>query len=165
MTPAAIGHPAHGAAGARGRSLLAGVLRAMRPTLRLLDDGLVETILAEARGLLEALGVEVHCPEVLSLLGEHGARVDRGRRRAFLGPDLVDRALATAPRAVALHDVLGARTHDLSGTSVHFTPGSAAIHFLDGETGKARRPPSCGAARPRSSTSATRRPPWGRSRP
>jgi trimethylamine:corrinoid methyltransferase-like protein len=112
----------------------------MRPTLRLLDDGLVERILAEARGLLGSLGVEIHNDSVLALLAEHGVRLDRTTRRAFLHDAVIDAALGSAPRAVALFDVLGRQTHDLTGTNVYFTPGSAAIHVLDDATGEIRSP-------------------------
>ena len=112
----------------------------MRPTLRLLDGALIERILAEARDLLDALGVEIHNPALLDALAGHGARVDRGTSRAHLGAPLVDRALASAPREFRLHDVLGRETHHFGAGRVSFTPGSAAIHILDGETGKIREP-------------------------
>jgi len=112
----------------------------MRPTLRLLDDALIERILAEARDLLDSLGVEVHNPVLLEALAGHGARVDRASARAFLGAALVDRALASAPRDFRLHDALGRETHHFGAGHVTFTPGSAAIHILDGETGQIRKP-------------------------
>jgi trimethylamine--corrinoid protein Co-methyltransferase len=112
----------------------------MRPTLRLLDDGLVERILAEARGLLGSLGVEIHNDGVMTLLADHGARLDRSAKRAFLHDAVIDKALASAPRAIPLFDVLGRQTHELTGSNVYFTPGSAAIHVLDGETGEIRPP-------------------------
>ncbi len=112
----------------------------MRPLLRLLDDDLIERIVAEARDILDALGVEIHNPALLELLAAHGARVDRATLRAHIPGDLIDRALETAPRSFALYDVLGAKTHDFSGDTVHFTPGSAAINVLDHESGTIRRP-------------------------
>jgi len=77
---------------------------------------------------------------VLALLADHGASVDRVAQRARLPGKLVDEALAAAPHAIRLYDVLGNPTHDLSGTRVHFTPGSAAILVLDDRTGTMRRP-------------------------
>lgn len=112
----------------------------MRPTLRFLEDALIDRILDEARTLLSDLGVEVHNPGLLALLGDHGARIDAAAQRAFLPGALVDRALATAPAAFPLFDVLGRQTHDLGGDRVHFTPGSAAIHVLDERTGAVRTP-------------------------
>jgi trimethylamine--corrinoid protein Co-methyltransferase len=112
----------------------------MRPALRFLDDRLIEQILDEARSLLRTLGVTIHNQEVLSLLGDHGAEVDRSERRATLSDEIIDRALTTAPGSLKLYDVLGDQTHDLSGSNVHFTPGSSALHILDHETGEIRRP-------------------------
>ena len=112
----------------------------MRPTLRLLDDGLIERILAEARDLLRSLGVEIHNPAVLDLLADHGARVDRAATRAWLTDAILDRALESAPSGFKLFDVQGAETHHFCGTNIHFTPGSAAINILDGETWRIRKP-------------------------
>jgi trimethylamine--corrinoid protein Co-methyltransferase len=112
----------------------------MRPIFRLLDDTLIERILAEAREVLWRLGVEVHNPRVLSLLADHGAKVDREAQRVYFREELVDRAVASAPKGFKLYDVLGQETHDLSGRRIHFTPGSAAIHVLDGASGEIRRP-------------------------
>ncbi len=112
----------------------------MRPTLRFLDDQLIGRILDEARGLLRTLGVTIHNQEVLSLLGDHGAEIDRETEHTTLSDKIIDRALATAPGPFKLYDVLGHETHDLSGNNVHFTPGSAAINILDNATGEIRRP-------------------------
>lgn len=112
----------------------------MRPRLQLLEDSLAGRILDEARELLARLGVEIHNGTALSLLGDHGAPVDFAAQRARIPAALVDQALASAPRAVRLYDVRGEQTHDLSGSNVHFTPGSAAILVLDSATGTMRRP-------------------------
>jgi trimethylamine--corrinoid protein Co-methyltransferase len=112
----------------------------MRPVLRLLEDELIGKIVAEARSLLGELGVEIHNAGVLDMLADHGAPVDLAASRARLTDSLIDRALATVPRSFRLFDTLGNQTHDFSGDNVYFTPGSAAINILDGETGRMRRP-------------------------
>jgi len=112
----------------------------VRPSLRFLDDNLIERILTEAREILEQLGVEIHNPEILDLLADHGATVDRATSRAHLPTVLVDRAVETAPASFALYDALGRPSHELGGDGVCFTPGSAAINFLDHQTGQRRRP-------------------------
>jgi trimethylamine--corrinoid protein Co-methyltransferase len=111
----------------------------VRPRLRFLDDALVSRILDEARDLLATLGVEVHNEGAVELLLAHGARKDGGGR-VLVPASLVDRALRAAPRAVRLFDALGTPTHELAGDAVYFTPGSAAIHVLDGATGRIRPP-------------------------
>jgi trimethylamine--corrinoid protein Co-methyltransferase len=112
----------------------------MRPTLRLLEDALIKRIVTEARDIVGTLGVEIHNPGVLDLLDAHGARVDKSAARAFLSDDIIDRAIASAPSGFRLYDVHGRETHHFCDDRVHFTPGSAAINILDGETGAIRPP-------------------------
>jgi trimethylamine--corrinoid protein Co-methyltransferase len=106
----------------------------VRPTLKLLGDDLKNKIIEEARDLLCTLGVEIHNELVLGLLGDHGAEVDLAAQHARFTEALIDTALSTVQREFKLYDVLGNQTHDFSGDNVHFTPGSAAINILDGDT-------------------------------
>ena len=112
----------------------------MRPIYRLLQDELIEKIIAEAREVLCKLGVEIHNKLVLGMLADHGAEVDEEKWNACLTEDLIDKALGTVPRAFKLYDVLGTETHDFQGDNVYFTPGSAAINILDSRTGEMRKP-------------------------
>ena len=111
----------------------------MRPTMKFLSDDLLERIVSEGRDVICKLGVEIHNEGVLSLLADHGARVEKDSSRAFFTPDIIDRSLSSAPRAFRLFDSLGREAVDLSGDNVSFTPGSAAINILDSETGEIRR--------------------------
>ena len=113
----------------------------MRPALQFLDADLRSRIIAEARTVLCTLGVEVHNPLVLSLLGDHGATVRAADQRAIFTEALIDKALKTAPSGFKLYDATGRVAHDLSGTNVHFTPGTAAISVLD-HGAMASRPPT-----------------------
>lgn len=112
----------------------------MRPTLRLLDPDLRQRILDEARDLLDTLGLEIHNPGVQDMLLAHGARLDAATSRVCLGGPLIDRALEAAPHGFRLHDVYGNETHHFGSGTVSFTPGSAAINILDGDTGLIRKP-------------------------
>ena len=112
----------------------------MRPTLRFLGDKLIEQIVAEGRGIMCRLGIEIHNEGITSVLGDHGARIDKNTKRVYFTEDLIDRALATAPPSFKLYDVMGNEAVDLSGFNVNFTPGSAAINVLDGTTNKIRKP-------------------------
>ncbi len=114
----------------------------MRPTVRFLSDQLIEQIIAEARELLCKLGVEIHNDAVLSLLGDHSARIDNATKRAYFTPDIIDRSLQVAPDSFRLYDSLGNEAVDLSDMNVNFTPGSAAINILDHESQHSRRPTS-----------------------
>jgi trimethylamine--corrinoid protein Co-methyltransferase len=112
----------------------------MKPAFKLLGTQLVERIVAEARTVLHDLGVEIHNPGILSLLSDYGARVETETERAFLGGDLIDRALGTAPHGFRLYDALGRNAYELAGDEVHFTPGSAAIYILDHGAPATRKP-------------------------
>ncbi|MFQ5817193.1 MAG: trimethylamine methyltransferase family protein [Terriglobia bacterium] len=112
----------------------------MRPRLSLLTKELIEEIVSEGRKVLCTLGVEIHNENVVSLLADYGAEIDKERQRVRFTPDLIDRGLQTVPRAFRLYDALGRQTHDFSGDSVYFTPGSAAIRILDNHSGEMRTP-------------------------
>ena len=112
----------------------------MRPKLRFLSDELIEKIVSEAIEILCTLGVEIHNDGVLSMLSDHGAKVDKHKSRAVLTGEIIRKALETAPGSFNLYDVHGDETHDFSGDNIHFTPGSAALNLLDYETKHIRRP-------------------------
>lgn len=112
----------------------------MRPQVRFLTDGLIQQIIAEARHALSALGVEIHNDKALALLADHGARIDRQTSRAFLNDSLIDRSLASVPKSFGLFDASGSQTNDFTGNTVHFTPGSSALNYLDPRTRLMRRP-------------------------
>jgi trimethylamine--corrinoid protein Co-methyltransferase len=111
-----------------------------RPVLKFLDDGITKRIITEARSILSNLGVEINNKEILSMLHDHGARVDMTKGHVLLTDDIIDNALKKTPRSFKLYDVLGNETHDFSGFKVHFTPGSAALNILDSKTQEIRKP-------------------------
>ena len=113
----------------------------MRPAVRFLSDELIEKIVSEGRELICKLGVEIHNKAVLSMLADHGARIDMDKSRAHLTQDMIDKALESAPASFKLYDSLGNEALDLSGFKVNFTPGSAAINILD-HKGNRIRPPT-----------------------
>ena len=119
----------------------------MRPVVRFLSDELKERIISEAREILCRLGVEIHNKSILSMLQEHGAKVEMDRYHVLLTDEIIDRALEAVPHSFKLYDVLGNQTHDFSGYNVYFTPGSAALNILDHETGRIRKPSTMDYAR------------------
>ncbi len=112
----------------------------MRPSVRFLDQSLIEQIITEARELLCTLGVQISNPGVLSLLGDHGARIDQAGQQAFFTPEIIDKSLVSAPHAFKLYDTKGNEAVDFSGEIVNFTPGSTAINILDHGSPSVRRP-------------------------
>jgi len=112
----------------------------MRPVVRFLSDELIARIISEAREVLCKLGVEIHNKDIISMLGDHGAKVEIDRYHVFLTDEIIDMALKTVPDFFKLYDLLGNETHNFSGYNVYFTPGSAALNILDYDTKQIRKP-------------------------
>jgi len=111
----------------------------MRPTVRFLNDELIKQIIDEAVNILGTLGVEIHNKEILSLLSDHGCKVDMDRFHAAMTEENIQKALETAPKSFKLYDVLGNETHNCAGHNVYYTPGSTALNILDYNTGDMHR--------------------------
>jgi len=112
----------------------------VRPGTKFLDENLIERILSEAREILCKLGITIHNKEILSLLADHGAKIDLDKSHVLFNQEMIDRALKSAPSSFQLFDVPGNQTHDFSGSNVYFTPASSSLNILDCETGEVRRP-------------------------
>lgn len=112
----------------------------LRPKINVLDESLVRQMLDEALQLLVDPGVRVHNQEGLSLLAEAGVKVDWTLQVAYIPEYLVWDALGSTPKSFHLFDLTGQPAVHYGGDDVHFDPGSAAISFLDRDTGKQRTP-------------------------
>lgn len=112
----------------------------MRPRLKFLSDELVRQIVDEAVEILCKLGVELNNVEVVSTLGDYGAKVDIHKNQVFLTESMIQKALDSSPKSFKLYDVTGNETNDFSGYKIHFTPGSAALNILDYHSGKIHKP-------------------------
>ncbi len=112
----------------------------MRPKLKFLTPELTKAIIDESMQVLDRLGVEINNSDVLTLLGDNGAKIDQNKSRAKIPAALVQKALDSAPASFRLYDINGQQTHDFSDNKVHFTPGSAALNILDHGANKIRKP-------------------------
>jgi trimethylamine--corrinoid protein Co-methyltransferase len=113
------------------------MIEALRPTVRFLTDQTVSDVADEACRLLDEIGVFVEHQPAVDLLTAAGAHLGSdGRVR--IPPDLLHRALATAPDHVVLWDRAGTSPVHVGGLSVNFDPGSAAIKVYDFTERRAR---------------------------
>ncbi len=110
----------------------------MRPTLTVLDDALIDRIVDEAKRVLAEDGMEIRGPEMRRRLLDHGLPTDASGARILFPPDVVDRAIASAPTSFWLHDRAGDPHADIGGDRVHFVPGSSGLRVLDHRTGEVR---------------------------
>ena len=115
-------------------------MEAHSPKLTLLTREVIEEIVDEAMDLLEKTGVTVEEPDTLDLLAEMGAQIDRAKHTARLKRDIVERALASAPKQLELYSMSGERRFSFGDGQIHFDPGSAALFILDLQKGVMRKP-------------------------
>jgi trimethylamine--corrinoid protein Co-methyltransferase len=112
-----------------------------RSGLRVVPEDLIEPILAEAKTILAEIGVEVRGPRLRERLLEYGLRVARtadDADRVLFPSEVIERAIANAPKTISLYDRSGAHYTDLGGNKVHFVPGSSGLNVLDHRTGETR---------------------------
>ena len=88
--------------------------------------------------ILESVGVEVrNYPQALELFADAGARVEGNRVR--IEPQVVEKALASAPRSWLVHSRGRAQTLDLKDGNSYFGPGSDCLYIRDPDTHERRR--------------------------
>lgn len=112
----------------------------MRPTLSVIEPALVDRVIDEALGVLEKTGVLIEDESALARLRGAGIVADPASGRVLFPRAAIERALATAPSSVTLHDRDGQPAAVLQGDDVHFVPASSALRVLDRRTQRAREP-------------------------
>jgi trimethylamine--corrinoid protein Co-methyltransferase len=115
-----------------------GDIQHWEPAVRfeILSEAARESVHAAALEILDGTGCLVENERGLALLGKAGARTDGARVR--LGPKLVEKALASAPRSITIGDRDGRPAMELGGRRVYFGTGSDCIFTRDLETGERR---------------------------
>ena len=116
----------------------------MRPGVEMFEQEQVLSVVEDGLETLATVGVMVENGEALALLKDAGQQERGGRIQ--ISEELARRCLQSAPSSVRLYDRGGDLALDLGGRRVHFDPGSAALHILDGATGE-RRPATAEDAR------------------
>ena len=113
-------------------------LRNPFPAMNVFSADRIEAMHEAALKALEELGVKVLLPEAREVFRQGGARVDEANEMVFIGREIVDAALASAPRSITCR--AGTRDRDvlLELGSLIFQPGAGAPHATDLERG--RRP-------------------------
>ena len=115
-------------------------LRNPFPPASAFSEDRIEAIHQTALQVLEELGMKVLLPEARALFRQGGARIDDDGEMVFIGRDMVEAAIAGAPKSIPLR--AGARHRDLVlelGRLV-IQPGAGAPHASDLTRG--RRPAS-----------------------
>ncbi|RXV59448.1 trimethylamine methyltransferase [Roseovarius sp. A46] len=96
----------------------------------------VEAIHTEALSVLEELGVKVLLPEARALFRAAGARIDDETEMVHIGREIVEAALAKAPRSILCRAGAPARDVTLELGNLAFLPGAGAPYATDHERGR-----------------------------
>ena len=110
----------------------------MRPTLNIIQEELINQILAEAKRILSEIGVEVRGTTLRHRLLDHGLKSDPESGRILFSADTVEKAIASVPRSFTLYDRSGKPHAEIGGDHVHFAPGSSGLKVLDHRSGETR---------------------------
>jgi len=70
----------------------------MRPTLNVISPELCAKVVTEAKRILAETGIDVRGPGMRKRLLDHGLKTTADGTRVLFPPEVVDRAIATAPR-------------------------------------------------------------------
>ena len=110
----------------------------MRPTLSVLSDELIGKILDEAKRIMFETGMEVRGEKMRQRLLDHGLKTDKSGKRIMFPPDVVDAAVASAPKSFTLYNRDGQEHAEIGGNNVHYVPGSSGLKILDHRSGETR---------------------------
>jgi trimethylamine--corrinoid protein Co-methyltransferase len=104
----------------------------------LLTPSQLQTLRGGTLRLLNDVGVHFPSHRALEIFAEHGARVDWKSEIVRIPPDVVEKAMATAPRSF----VLGGREERfdllLDGTCCYLATDGTGVHVIDPETREMR---------------------------
>ncbi|MGC6484558.1 MAG: trimethylamine methyltransferase family protein [Candidatus Puniceispirillales bacterium] len=117
-----------------------GALKNPFPQMAIFSDDFIEEMHQSALTILEEMGLRILLDEAVDLYRKGGARVADDGQTVHIGREMVEAALATAPKSITMR--AGARHRDLElalGNLV-FQPGAGAPYVNDRERG--RRPGS-----------------------
>jgi len=110
----------------------------MRPSIKMLSDDLVGKVLDEAKRVMAETGMEIRGADMKRRLLEHGLKTDTSGVRVLFPPEVVDKAIADAPKSFTLHTRDGEPHAEIGGNNVHYVPGSSGLKIFDHRTGETR---------------------------
>ncbi len=110
----------------------------MRPTLNVLSDELIRKILDEAKRIMAETGMEIRGERMRQRLLDHGLKTDETGKRLLFPADVIDKAIADAPKSFTLYNRDGEPHAEIGGNNVHFVPGSSGLKILDHRSGATR---------------------------
>ncbi len=108
------------------------------PPMAVFSKDRIAAIHEASLSVLEELGIKVLLPEARALYRAGGARVDEGEEMVWIGRDMVEAALRSAPPSIQCRAGVPHRDVTLELGSLVFQPGAGCPHATDLRRG--RRP-------------------------
>ena len=106
--------------------------------IEVLTQSQIEILKNGTLSLLDKVGVHFPSKKALKIFADHDARVDMEKQIVHIPPDLVEKAMSTAPRSF----VLGGRKERfdllLDGSCSYLCTEGCGVHVIDLETGEQR---------------------------
>ncbi len=106
--------------------------------LEFLDSSQIETLKEGTMNLLDEVGVRFPSKKALEIFSDHGARVDMDTQIVRISPDLVVKAMSTAPRSFILAGREERFDLVLDGSCSYLCTEGCGVHVIDPETGEQR---------------------------
>ncbi len=107
-------------------------------TIQMLSQEEKDRIHAASLALLHDVGLQVMDAEAREILSSHGARVDAATQRVRYPPELVERALHSAPSEFMLYGRDPARSVHMRQGNVFYTTNGYAVQLYDPQTRQRR---------------------------
>ena len=111
----------------------------MKPSLKFLDENLINKIISEAIHMLCTLGITIENKKILSLLADHDAKINYNTFHAVFTEKIVKDSITKCPESFSLFDQNSNESIVFNNNNAHFTPGSSALYYLD-INGEKRKP-------------------------
>ena len=115
-------------------------LRNPFPPMNVFSDDRIHAMHEAALNLLENLGIKVLLPQARDLYKSGGAKVDPSTDMVYIGREMVEAALASAPKSIQCRAAKPEYDVVLEPGAIVFQPAAGAPHATDLERG--RRPGS-----------------------
>ena len=106
--------------------------------LEILSPSEIESLQQGTYQLLAEVGVYFPSQKALTIFADHGAEVDWDSMIVRIPPDLVDKAMATAPRNIVLAGREPRFDLTLDGSRSSLTTDGCGVHVIDLETREKR---------------------------
>ena len=87
----------------------------MRPTLNIISDDLIGKVLDEAKRIMAETGMEIRGEAMRQRMLDHGLKTDASGKRVFFPADVVDAAIASAPKSFTLFNRDGHAHAEIGG--------------------------------------------------